>query len=417
MKYLESVLIATVLVILGSNSFASGFGPGKADNHDWPRFRGPAGNAISEETGLLQKWPDTGIPEVWRAPIGMGYSGIAISGDRLFTMASEEESEFLLCLDAATGQEKWRREIAPVYKDATGNGPRSTPTVDENLVYAISGDGHLAALKTTTGEQVWNLNLKEKFQFKAPDYWWGFSGSPFIADNLLLINAGGEGSQSIAALDKKSGQVLWTTHSDLAAYSTPIAINFAGKEQLVFVTASHVVSVSPTGDVLWKYPWGGSIIKIAMPVFIPPDKIFVSASYDIGAVLLKMQGQENEISVKELWNSKVMRNHFHSSIMVGKHLYGFDNATLKCIEVETGEQEWAKRRLGKGSLIYADGHFIVLSERGLLVLVEATPERYKEKGRFEVMDGRTWTPPSLANGKLYLRNQKELVCLNLKKDE
>lgn len=386
--------------------------------HDWPRFLGPHGNGISDETGLLRSWPEKGPQEIWRVPIGIGYSGIAISNGRIYTMDGRNDSEYLLCLNAENGQEIWRNEVEPLFKEqlsGVGDGPRSTPAIDGDVVYALSANGHLLAATTQAGTTIWKIDVKQKFEFDPPELWYGFSSSPFIDQNMLLLNVGGKGTRSIAALDKKTGETIWTTHQDIAAYSTPIAIEFGGKPQRVFVTGFNVVSLSREGKVLWRYPWdGGNILKIANPVFVPPDKIFVSASYSVGAVLLQMQRQSDSLTVREVWKSGVMSNHFQTSILLGKYLYGFDDGTFKCIEAETGKKMWAKRRLGKGSLIYADGMLIVLSERGQLVLAEANPQQYVELASAPVLTGRTWTPPSLANGRLYLRHQSEMVCLKLK---
>ncbi len=408
----KGCLVFAVLLMVAHQLIAKQ--PKKNETADWPRFRGPKGTGISQETGLLKTWPNGGPNEIWRVPIGAGYSGISVADERLFTMGSDEESEFLICLDPANGKEQWRKKIGQLFKNSYGDGPRSTPTIDGETVYAIGAEGNLIAVKAREGEFLWSLNLKTEFEFRQPQYWWGFSMSPFIEGDKLMVQAGGSGDHSIVVLNKKNGEVIWTTHSDFQAYSTPIAIDFNNKRQFVFVTAQNVVSVSSSGDILWKYPWGGSIIKIAMPIFVAPDKIFVSAAYGIGAVLLQMISDGPSITIDEVWKSKVMSNHFHTSVLIGDYLYGFDNGTFKCIKAETGEQTWARRRLGKGSLIYADGHLIVLSERGKLLWVEANPNEYVEKSSVQVLQGRTWTPPTLANGMLFLRNQKEIVCLNLR---
>jgi outer membrane protein assembly factor BamB len=405
--------ICLAILQLGLQSFVSAKSDGERAG-DWPKFRGHNGDGISGETGLLKEWPQEGPREIWRIPIGEGYSGMAVVNGRVYTMEARDDSEFLLCYDAGNGQEIWRTKVGPILNDDQGNGPRATPTIDGGVVYAISGDGHLIAAEAQTGNTIWNIHVKKEFSFKDPPFWWGFSGSPAIEGDLLLLEVGGDGENSIVALNKQTAEPVWSTHSDLIGYSTPLAVDFDGKRQYVFVTSQHVVSVAPSGEVYWKAPWGGNIIKIAMPVFVPPDMIFVSASYDIGAVLLKMTATGRSIGVEEVWKSKVMRNHFNSSVLVGDHLYGFDNATFKCIDPRTGEQLWAKRRLGgKGSLIFADDHFFVLGERGLLLLVEANPAKYIEKSRVQILKGKTWTPPTLSNGRLYLRNQKEMVCLDV----
>lgn len=389
----------------------------KNDKYNWPRFRGPEGTGISKEEGLLERWPEGGPEELWRIPIGVGYSGMAVSDKRVYLLDSDEDSEFLLCLDAKNGERLWQRRAGPLYTGGYGYGagPRSTPTIDGEVVYALTASGNLVAASASDGKILWSLDLKNEFGFREPEYWWGYCMSPFIEGELLLLQAGGTGNNSIVALNKNSGKVVWTCHSDFQAYSTPILIDFDGERQFVFVTAQNVVAVSPSGEIHWNYPWGGSNIKVAMPILVPPDKIFVSAAYGIGAVLLQMKQSGDSTTVSEVWQSKVMNNHFHTSILLGQHIYGFDNGTLKCIEVATGQQLWAKRGLGKGSLIYADGHLIVLSDRGKLVLVEANPNQYFEKSSVQVLRGRCWTPPTLAGGKLFLRNQKEMICLNIEK--
>jgi outer membrane protein assembly factor BamB len=406
------LLVMTGIAVMSSAS------KNPSAKHDWPRFLGPHGNGISDETGLLRSWPEKGPQEIWRVPIGTGYSGLAISNGRIYTMDSRKEAEYLVCLNAENGREIWRNEVGPLFKEqlmAMGDGPRSTPTIDGEVVYALSASGHLRAATMPTGATIWKIDVKEEFEFDPPQWWYGFSSSPFIDQNMLLLNVGGKGSRSIAALDKKTGETIWAAHQDIAAYSTPIAIEFGGTPQRVFVTGLNVVSVSREGKILWRYPWdGGSFLKIAKPVFVPPDKIFVSASYGIGAVLLQMQPQGDSLAVHEVWKSKVMANHFQTSLLLGKYLYGFDDGTLKCLEAETGKEMWAKRQLGKGSLICADRMLIILSERGQLVLAEANPQQYVELASAQVLTGRTWTPPSLANGRLYLRHQSEVVCLKLK---
>lgn len=385
-----------------------------ANEVGWTQFRGPNSNGISNETGLATSWPESGPEELWRVPIGAGFSGIVVSKSRGYTMDSQGEEEFLLCFNTKSGQEIWRTSVGPIFKNSFGDGPRSTPAIDQDVVYALGSEGRLVAANAESGEAIWSVELKETFSFRPPEYWWGFSVSPYIVEDLILLNVGGEGNKSLAALNKKTGETIWTAHEDVAAYSTPTALEFNGRKQFVFVTGTNVVSVSPEGDVLWKYPWGGSFIKVAMPTHIPPDKIFVSASYGIGAVLLRMKEEGPNTGIEEVWTSKVMNNHFHSSVLLGEHLYGFDNGTLKCIEAETGTETWGKRRLGKGSLIYADGQLIVLSEKGKLVLAEAKPDAYVEKANAQILQGRTWTQPTLADGKLFVRHQSEMVCLNLR---
>jgi outer membrane protein assembly factor BamB len=277
------------------------------------------------------------------------------------------------------------------------------------VVYALGALGQLTALSAQDGKKIWAHNLKTEFGSEIPQ--WGTSTQPLVEKDLLIVDVGGDSGQSIMAFQKKNGTIQWKTHTDKQGYSTPIAVTVNGTRQILVFTGTTLVSVSPQGNVLWNYPWRTSYdANIASPIFVAPDKVFISSSYDVGAALLQIKGN----SIQEIWKSRIMKNHFNSSVVDGNDLYGFDDATLKCIDVMTGVEKWKQSGFGKGSLILADGHLIVLSERGKLALVEATPTAYKEVASFQAMDGKCWTMPTLANGKLYLRNQKSLVSFDLK---
>jgi hypothetical protein len=236
-----------------------------------------------------------------------------------------------------------------------------------------------------------------------------------VDGELLLVDIGGKAGHSLGAFNKKSGQLVWKTHTDKQGYSSPIAITVNGNRQILFFTGTSLVSVSPSGNLNWKYPWRTSYYaNIATPVFIAPDKVFISTAYDTGAAVLKLVGGKDKPSFQEIWKSKVSQNHFNSSVLHNNHLYGFDQAILQSVEANTGKEKWKQGGFGKGSVIFVDGHLIVFGERGQLALVEANPAAYKEKGRVQALEGKTWTAPAFSNGKLYLRNEKEMICMDLK---
>ena len=380
---------------------------------DWPQWRGLNRDGISKETGLLKAWPASGPKVVWTAPLGPGYSSIAISQGRIFTMASLGGSEVAICLDEATGKQLWSFRMDNNYESGQGDGPRSTPTVDGNWVYVLGATGKLYALNAKDGKKIWFHDLKTEYGSEIPG--WGTSTSPLVEGELLLVDIGGKTGHSIGAFNKRSGELVWKTHTDKQGYSSPIAITANGTRQILFFTGTSLVSVSPKGSVHWKYPWRTSYYaNIATPIFIAPDKVFISTAYDTGAAVLKLVGGKEKPSFQELWKSKVSQNHFNSSVLHNGYLYGFDQGVLQCVEVNTGTEKWKQSGLGKGSLILADGHLIVLGERGQLVLVEATPAAYKEKSRVQALEGKTWTVPALANGRLYLRNEKQLISMAIK---
>ncbi len=402
-------------VLFGSWYLVSVVLNAEAEDHsaaEWAQWRGPNRDGISSETGFLKSWSQEGPKVVWHIPFGDGYSGISIAQGKVYTMAAEGDDEYVICLDASNGKEVWRFRSGAKFTEQRGDGPRSMPTVHGDSVFALGAEGKLYALDAGDGTKLWAHNFVEEFDSKIPT--WGFSSSPLIEGNLVLVEAGGKDGKSIVAFDKKSGDVAWTTHTDEVGYSSPIAIDFGGVRQIIFLTSKTLLSLAPeSGQIYWKYPWPEGI-NIATPIFIPDDKIFISASYDKGAVLLRMIAGEDGIGVEEVWKSRVMKNHFNSSVLQGDYLYGFDNAILTCIEVNTGEEQWRQRGFGKGSLLLADGHLVILGDGGKLALVEANPSEYRETARFQLFDDKCWTVPTLAGGRLYLRTQKEMVCLDLR---
>jgi outer membrane protein assembly factor BamB len=379
---------------------------------DWPQWRGPNRDGISKETGLLKVWPDGGPKVVWKSPIGDGYSGVSISNSRIYTMDAKGNDEFVVCLDQASGKELWRAKTDAVFSSDQGDGPRSTPTVDGNWVYAIGANGMLVALNSADGKKIWSHDLKSEFESEIPK--WGTSTSPIVEKDLLLVDVGGKSGFALMAFNKKDGSIAWKSHTDKQGYSSPIAITVGGVRQILFFTGTSLVSVSPTGEVYWKYPWRTDWdANIATPVFISPDMVFISSSYGTGAAVVKITAGNGKASAEEVWKNKVMQNHFNSSVLHQGYLYGFDNAVLKCIEANTGAEKWKQTGFGKGSLILADNHLIVLGERGQLALVEVNPNEYREVAKAQPVQGKTWTMPALAGGTLYLRSQKEVLAMDL----
>jgi len=405
-----AVMIAALFMI-GWNFNAENFSSETPD--DWPQWRGPNRDGISKETGLLKNWPASGPKVLWRVPTGQGYAGIVIAKGRGYTMIGEGESEFIISFDPANGKEVWRVKADGMFYNDQGNGPRSTPLVDGEIVYSLSGNGKLHALSTKDGKTVWSHDLRGEYGGKIPQ--WGISTTPLVEGNLLIVDVGGNSGHSVMAFNKANGKVVWKSESDIPGYSAPIAITVNGMRQALVFTGSRLVSLAPTdGKLFWSYDWETRYdVNAATPVFIPPDKIFISSNYGKGSALLQTKANNGKATMQEVWKGREMKNHFSSSILYENHLYGFDDAFLTCLDVATGQPKWQQRGFNKGSLLFADGHLIVLGEYGKLALVEATPAGYKEKANVEILKGRCWTVPTLAGGKLYLRNQSEMLCLEV----
>jgi outer membrane protein assembly factor BamB len=390
--------------------------PASSASFDWPQWRGVNRDAVSSETGLVDRWPDAGPRVVWRAEVGAGFSSVSISGGKLYTLWDEKGTQYLFCLDALTGEERWRRAVGAAFTNHWGNGPRSTPLVDGDLVFAVGTQGRLVAASKDTGELRWQHDLVAEFAAKLPSY--GYSSSPLVALDRLVLEAGAKDA-TFMAFDKQSGEVAWRSESDRPAYSSPIRASIAGVDQIVFWSAHGLHSVSPeTGKVLWRYSWetfcavSGDPLNTGTPIFIEPDRIYISSGS--GAAVIRISREGEKFKVDAVWESEKMRSDVNASVRLGRYIYGFDRGTLQCLDAGTGEVRWKARGFQRGSLIAADGKLIVLGEGGQLALVEASPDGFVQMDRAQILDGKNWTSPSLAGGKLYLRNHEELVCLDLK---
>lgn len=391
-------------------------GSGTTAAEDWPQFRGLRRDGVSSETGLRLSWSAAGPKEAWRRPIGDGFSGAAISNGRLYTMYAAEldgaPTEFAAALDPASGGEIWRTPVGKRLDTEFGNGPRSTPTIDGDTVYVLGSVGTLMALSAADGSPRWRLELTEAFGSKIPVF--GFSGSVIVDSGKVILEGGGQQGKSFAAVDAKTGQVVWTLGDGGAepGYGSPLPVDLVKKRQYVHFIGGKLRSVDAAGREVWSYPWP-EVETHAIPVFVPPDRILGSGVEGAGAVLLEIHDGPSGATVGEVWKNPTFRTHFNAAVLHGDHLYGFDNATLKCVSVKDGALAWSKRGLGKGSLILAEGHLLVLSDDGRLVVAEATPRAWVEKGSVQALQGRCWTPPALSGGRLFLRNHTGMVAYDL----
>jgi outer membrane protein assembly factor BamB len=379
---------------------------------DWPQWRGPNRDGVSKETGLLKQWPADGPPLAWKAKgAGGGYSSFAIANGRLYTMGLRGSREFILAFDVADGKEVWATAHGGAFQNDRGDGPRGTPTVDGDRIYALGGNGDLSCLEARTGKVVWTMNVLKKFG--GQNITWGISESPLVIGEKVLVNAGGPGA-SIVALNKKDGSLIWKSQSDEEGYSSAIAVEAAGGTQVVFFTATRAVGLDLSdGKLRWEYPRpSNNTANIATPV-ARANRVFISSDYGTGGGLVEIKADGK---AQEVYFTKEMRNHHSSSVLIGDYLYGFSSSILTAMKFDTGEVAWKDRSVGKGSLVYADGNLYCLSENGVVGLVEATPTGYKEKGRFHIAQESlpTWTHPVVAGGRLYLRDQDTIYAFDVR---
>jgi hypothetical protein len=379
---------------------------------NWPQWRGPNRDGISKETGLLKQWPAEGPQLVWKAVgAGGGYSSFSIANGKLYTLGLRGDREFVIAFDIANGKEAWATAHGGKFENDRGNGPRGTPTVDGDRVYALGGNGDLSALDARTGKIVWSKNVLK--EFGGSNIQWGISESPLVMGNKVLVNAGGRNA-SIVALNKDNGNVIWKSQSDEAGYSSAIPLEINGGTQVVFFTAQRALGLDLNdGRLLWEYARpSNDVANVATPI-ARGNRVFISSDYGTGGGVVEIKADGK---AQEIYFTKDMRNHHSSSVLVGDYLYGFSSAILTAMKFDTGEIAWRDRSVGKGSLVFADGHLYCLSENGVVGLVEATPTGYREKGRFRIEQGSlpTWTHPVVVGGRLYLRDQDTIYAYDVK---
>lgn len=378
----------------------------------WNQFRGPDRNGISAESGLPETLPVDGPELLWKMEIGEGFSEITVEGDRIYTMMSHKTDsasgeEFVVALDASSGKLIWKTPVDSLFFDQFGNGPRSTPVIGDKHIYCFSSYGKLTACSKEDGKAIWQVDFVAAFGSTLPR--WGFSSSPVLVDNTLIVEAGGTESRAFIGFNKDNGKVVWTNGTGEASYSSPVVAEIEGMTQVIFANQTTLHSFTSKGDTIWSYPMKMNG-PMATPVFFDSNKIFVSTVRSDGFSIVEVKNN----TVQELVNAGTMKNDFSSSLYYEGHIYGFNVAALQCISAETGEKKWTKRGLGKGTLILVDDKLLVLSDKGKIVQVKATPEAYTEQGGFQALEGKSWTAPSFSGGKLYVRNLTEMACYVIK---
>ncbi len=404
-KMFRNYLLVFGLVVFFSGHFSI---VGAAD---WPHWRGPAYNGISKETDWRANWPEGGPKVRWEASIGNGFASIAVSNGRAYTMGNINDNDTLYCFDAVTGDEIWKTSYpCPLYDRNHEGGPCATPTVDGDAIYTFSKDGDVVRFNAANGDIIWHTKLNKDFGFKHPR--WYFSGSPLIVDDLIILNAGTSG----VALKKTDGSIAWQSDKGVSGYATGVPFTLGGQNFVALPVSREIVCFNPaTGDVAWRFPWETSYDINAADTIVSGDNIFISSGYNHGCVLLKMDGNE----VTELWQNKNMCNQINSSVLWEGYLYGFSGQVngggkLTCVDFETGRLKWSQGGFGTGSLMLADDKLIILGEKGKLVIAEASPEGFKGISSAQILTGKCWTVPVLANGKIYARNAAgRLVCVDV----
>ncbi len=383
-----------------------------AQAKDWPHWRGPDRNGISTESQWLHEWPADGPKVAWKANVGLGFSSFVVADTRAFTLGHEDEQDTVFCFDAPTGRVLWKHsypaELGDKYFDG---GTTGTPVVDGEQVYVLSRWGDLLSLAARDGKVLWSKNIQTETGARLPD--WGFTGAPFVQGDRLFLNVGEAG----VALDKKTGKVLWSSGKKDAGYSTPLPFTEGGSELAVFSSGAAYSAVRlHDGKVAWTIPWLTQYGVNAADPILHDGHVFLSTGYGKGSGLFKPGSGSSE----PLWKSKVLATQMSPAVLFEGHLYGTSGdtttqAALKCVEFSTGREKWSQANFGSGGVIIADGRLIALNGTGELLTAPATPAGLKPTARAQVLGGKTWTAPVLANGFIFCRNSRgDIACLDVR---
>ncbi|HBL28827.1 MAG TPA: polyvinylalcohol dehydrogenase [Acidobacteria bacterium] len=403
---------------------------------EWPQWRGPNRDGVAQERGLLTQWPEAGPPLAWKtAGLGGGLSSLSLSGGRIFTLGDSEGGQRVLALSLADGKPLWTANVGPAWDDQYG-GPRSTPTVDGDRVYALGTEGDLVCLEAATGKEVWRKNLARDFGGRVMSIW-KWTESPLIDGDRLIVTPGAPGA-ALVALDKTTGKEIWRAAvpplgelgKDGAGYSSVVVSRGGGVKQYVQLTGRGLFSVrAEDGKFLWGYnKIANEVANISTPI-VQGDHVFASTGYQTGSVLLHLSRQGDGVEAREVYflPAKSLQNHHGGLVLLDGHVYGghgHNRGYPICVELATGKIVWGGEGVttghggtGSAAVTAADGHLYFRYQNGRVVLIEATPQGYKEKGAFTIpnVSHPSWPHPVVAGGKLYLREQDNLYVYDLRR--
>jgi len=384
---------------------------------DWPGFRGRYRNGVAQVGKIRTDWNANPPREVWRRTIGPGWSSFAVVGGIAFTMEQRGADEYVVAIDAATGREIWAHSNQSSFREpfggGGGNGPRATPTFHAGKLYALGANGHFDCLDARTGKPIWSRNILQDAAVANVDY--GMAASPLIYEELVICNPGGPNGRGLIAYNKNSGEPVWGGGNSKAGYSSPTLAMLKGTLAiLLFDDDGAGAYDARTGKELWRYPFSHHMTENCIqPIAFGDSHVLISKHH--ATVLLEVLPGADRWTVQQKWESGDLRPKFTDLVAKDQYVYGFngDIGMLTCLDVATGQRVWRGRRFGRGQLLLTGAYCIAQSDRGEIALFEATPNGYSELGQFQALEGTTWTPPALVNGRLFVRNATEAACYDL----
>jgi len=391
---------------------------GIAAESDWPGFRGPSRDGRVPGITFDTNWQDSPPRELWRRLVGPGWSSFAVAGERVFTQEQRGDEEVVVSYSLHDGGELWVQGTRERFEEpAAGPGPRATPTVAHGRIYTLGANGTVQSLAAATGERHWQRNLQDDVQAPLPD--WGFSSSPLVTENAVIVFAGAPEGKALVAYDRETGELLWASGKGTYSYSSGHPARIGGDDQVLIAT-NYGLQALDAGDgrIVWEHAWPTTgMPRIVQPVVLDGgDSVILATGYGYGSRRLDIErAGERDWSVSEAWSSRFLKPYFNDLVCHRGTCYGFDGKILTAIDATDGERRWKGGRYGHGQLVLISDMdmLLVIAETGEVVLVEATPEAHREVARFQALEGKTWNHPVVTQGKLLLRNAEEAVCYEL----
>ncbi len=392
-------------------------------DHDYPQFMGANRLATLSDVGLSAEWSEHKPKELWRRPIGAGWSAFAVVGPFAVTQEQRGEEELITCYEVDTGKPRWVYSTPVRFEETlAGIGPRATPTIHDGKVYATGALGHLTCLDGATGEKLWQHNIVTEFGAEAMTPIWGKSCSPLIYEGKVIVSAGGPEGKSLVAFDCNTGDVVWTGGDDASSYSSPVVMTLAGVPQVVIVNAKSVVGHDPSdGHVLWRESWPEGALEqvqaepsVAQPIAVGDDQILLSKGYGTGSALWHITHEDDAWKVEPVWRQRLnLKTKFTSPVIHDGYAYALDEGVLECVDLDTGKKKWKRGKYGHGQVLLVDELLLVQAENGDVALVAVDPNRFTELARFSAIQGTCWNPPALSGRKLLVRSNEEAACYEL----
>ncbi|MEM8735290.1 MAG: PQQ-binding-like beta-propeller repeat protein [Planctomycetota bacterium] len=384
-------------------------------NPEWPGFRGPNRDGTSPGIELADGWAANPLEEVWRVPVGPAWSSFAVAGDYLFTQEQRGDEESIVCYRADNGEEVWASSIESRFFEALGGlGPRATPSIAAGVIFALGAEGDLLKLDATTGETMWETSIENASGRTGPPMW-GYSSSPLVIGNNVVVHAGGPGDKGILAFDADSGELAWSAAAGEMSYSSPQILKVNDQDFIALLTEQGALFLDADGAVTLDYQWKHSGYRALQAQIVGGDKLLIPTGLGSGTRLVQLSMQDDQLEAKEIWTSLKMKPDFNDLLVHKGAVYGFDNDIFACIHLDDGKKAWKGGRYGKGqAILLPDSDVIaVITEKGQLVFVEATPDKHNELLTVEALSARTWNHPVAVGNRLYLRNAEEAVCYRL----